>query len=94
MGPVENLLGLGNWQHEWNTLIRQNDSRYLHDLAEFYQNIRALQPQMEKVPTYSEFMAKDTGYSPRNEPLQILSSVLGLAYNVNLKTIVDKLRRR
>ena len=75
---------MNNWQHEWNILIKQSDSKYLHDLAGFYRKIRARQPKMERVPTYLEFMAM--GKSMRR-----LKAVLGLAYNLNLKTILDKL---
>ena len=84
---------MSNWQHEWDIFIKQSESRYLHDLMKFYHNVRTLQPQMEAVPTYLEFMAKGPSSLPGGKPVQRLKSVLSLAYNLNLKMILDKLRR-
>jgi len=84
---------MNNWQHEWNIFIKQSNSRYLHDLTEFYREVKELQPQMEGVPTYSEFMAKGANDLPRHKSVQRLKSALRLAYNLNLKMILDKLRR-
>ena len=84
---------MNNWQHEWNIFIKQSNSRYLHDLTEFYREVRTRQPQMEKVPTYSEFVAKGLDPSPRRKSVPKLKSILSLAYNVNVKMILDKLRR-
>lgn len=56
---------MNNWQHEWNIFIKQSTGRYLHDLMEFYRKVKTLQPQMEKVPTYSEFMAESSNHSQK-----------------------------
>ncbi|MFC1943173.1 FkbM family methyltransferase [Chloroflexota bacterium] len=84
---------MNNWQHEWNTFVKQSNSRYLHDLTEFYRKVRTLQSQIEKVPTYLEFMAEGPSNLPGHKSVQRLKSILSLAYNVNLKMVLDKLRR-
>jgi len=84
---------MDNWQYEWNMLIKRSNARYLYELMEFYQNTKALQPQMEKVPTYSEFMANSPSTLPRhNVLLRKLKTLLSLVYNLSLKTSVLKLR--
>lgn len=85
---------MNNWQHEWDIFIKQSESRYLHDLMELYRNVKELRPQMEEVPTYLEFTAKDSSILPRRKSMQRLKSALSLAYNLNLKMILNKLRRR
>ncbi len=84
---------MNNWQHEWDQFTKQSDSRYLHSLTQFYRRIRTLQPQMEKVPTYLEFMAKGPRTLPEHKLVRKLKSALRLAYNLNLKTIAHTLRR-
>ena len=105
---------MNNWQYEWNILIKKSNSKYLHDLVAFYHKVKALQPQMEKVPTNLQYKYRETAPLPRYKALiikspaypffkiiyqillstrNILNSVLSLAYNVNLKMIVGKLRR-
>ncbi|MBI2341989.1 MAG: FkbM family methyltransferase, partial [Deltaproteobacteria bacterium] len=83
---------MNNWQHEWDALTKQNSDGYLHDLNELYRRVKALQPEIEKLPTYSEFIAKEQNSLPGHEPMQRLKSILSLAYNLNLKMIADKLR--
>ena len=84
---------MNNLQHEWNIFTKQSNSKYLHDLTEFYREVRTRQPQMEKVPTYSEFMAKGPSHSPRNKSVQRLKAILSLVYNLNLKMILEKFQR-
>lgn len=83
---------MADWAKEWSAFVKQNDVKYLHVLAEFYRNTKALEPRLKGVPTYQEFMAKG-GSTNVKKPRQILNSALSLAYNVNLKMVADKLRR-
>jgi FkbM family methyltransferase len=82
---------MDNWQHEWGIFINQKDSKYLHDLMEFYRKTERLKHQQEEVPNYMEFMVK--GISPRRKLMPKLKKALGLAYTLNLKTIVYTLRK-
>ncbi len=84
---------MNNWRHEWNFFTKQSNTGYLYDLTEFYRKVVTLQPEMEEVPTYLEFMAKGPSTLPRLKSGQKLKSVLRLACNLNLKLILDKLRR-
>ena len=78
-----------NWCDEWEILTKQSSARYLHDLGEFYRKVITRKPQLEKVPTYQEFMAMRKSA----RAVQILKSAPSLAYNLSLKEIVHKLRK-
>ncbi|MCK4793637.1 MAG: FkbM family methyltransferase [Desulfobacteraceae bacterium] len=84
---------MNNRQPEWNIFVKQSDRKYLHELTEFYQEVKALRPQLEKIPTYLEFMATGPNTSSRPKSMPRLKDVLSLAYNLNLKMILNKLRR-
>jgi len=49
---------MDNWQHEWDALVQRSDSKYMNDLKEFYSGVKSHQSKLEKVPTYSDFLAR------------------------------------
>jgi len=69
---------MNNWQQEWDIFIKQNDSRYLHDLMAFYRRVKSRQAKMEKVPTYLEFMSM-------SRPVQKLKAAFSLAYGLKAR---------
>jgi len=83
---------MNNLRPEWDALANQSTSKYLRVLSDFYREVTTLRPQLEKVPTYSEFMAKDSSILPRRKSMQRVKTALSLAYNLNLKMILEKLR--
>ncbi len=81
---------MNNWRSEWEIFIKQSSARYIHDLDKFYWKVMTRKSQLEKVPTYSEYMAmcKSAQTVQRLKTFPIFS----VAYNLNLKMILDKLR--
>jgi FkbM family methyltransferase len=86
---------MGNWKEEWKALLQQHDIWYMRRLADFYDEIKANKPKLERKPTYLDIIAKKGQISrPRGKMEQRFRYLMYLAYNVNLRAIVERLSRR
>ena len=79
-----------NLRAEWEILVTQSKAGYLYDLGTFYQKVITRRPQLEKVPTYQEYMAM----SKPMQAIRLLRVVPRMAYNLSLKEILHKLRAK
>lgn len=79
---------MNNFNEEWHSFVRKNHADYLKKLDIFHRKMKKYQHRMERIPTYQEYIAKH----PDNKPN--IRSFLSSCYDLNLRMIVEKLKRR
>ena len=79
-----------NLRDEWGILVGQSNAGYLHDLEEFYQKVITRKPQLEKVPTYQEYITMPKSI----QIMRLLKLIPSLVYNSSLKEILRRLKEK